>query len=391
MYPALTHFAKPSCRCSSQKKSASQARFSRAPCRDGSYGGPSVAWRNTAPSPQTMSIPSSQPVNRDTVLRSLEPRQQLIAWLPAGLLAVSSAAFGQAAFDGHVKVGVLNDQSSLYADATGQGSVVAARMALEDYMKANPNSKLQGRDHLRRPPEQAGHRRQHRAPVVRARGRRHDSRRAELRGRAGGERCGAATQQGDGQRLGAAPPGSPATSAARTRCIGRSTTTRSPTAPAARWLRPAATPGSSSPPTTRSATLSRRDHRGRQGDRRQGAGQRARAAEYRRLLLLPAAGAGLQGQGHRPRQCRRRHHQLDQAGVRIRHRQGRPEASPACWCSSPTSTRSGSTSTQGLQFTEAFYWDMNDDRRSTLRTSRRQSMWDCLTCRQADCCLLRST
>lgn len=69
-------------------------------------------------------------------------RQGLTAWLTAGLLAVSSAAFGQGAFDGHVKVGVLNDQSSLYADVTGQGSVVAARLALEDFMAANPNSKL---------------------------------------------------------------------------------------------------------------------------------------------------------------------------------------------------------------------------------------------------------
>jgi branched-chain amino acid transport system substrate-binding protein len=69
-------------------------------------------------------------------------RQLLTAWLTVGLLAVSSAAFGQTAFDGQVKVGVLNDQSSLYADATGQGSVVAAQMALEDYMKANTNSKL---------------------------------------------------------------------------------------------------------------------------------------------------------------------------------------------------------------------------------------------------------
>jgi branched-chain amino acid transport system substrate-binding protein len=34
--------------------------------------------------------------------------------------------------DGIVKIGVLNDQSSLYADLTGQGSVVAARMAVED-------------------------------------------------------------------------------------------------------------------------------------------------------------------------------------------------------------------------------------------------------------------
>jgi branched-chain amino acid transport system substrate-binding protein len=35
--------------------------------------------------------------------------------------------------DGLVKIGVLNDQSSLYADLTGQGSVVAARMAVEDF------------------------------------------------------------------------------------------------------------------------------------------------------------------------------------------------------------------------------------------------------------------
>ena len=66
----------------------------------------------------------------------------LMTALTAGLLAMTSAAFGQAAFDGHVKVGVLNDQSSLYADVTGPGSVAAARMAIEDYMKANPNSKL---------------------------------------------------------------------------------------------------------------------------------------------------------------------------------------------------------------------------------------------------------
>src|SRR5215467_12042536 len=34
--------------------------------------------------------------------------------------------------DNVVKVGVLNDQSSLYADLGGPGSVVAARMAVED-------------------------------------------------------------------------------------------------------------------------------------------------------------------------------------------------------------------------------------------------------------------
>src|SRR5215475_10700265 len=57
-------------------------------------------------------------------------------------LSLGACAALRQGIDGHIKVGVLNDQSSLYADATGQGSVVAARMALEDYMKANPSSKL---------------------------------------------------------------------------------------------------------------------------------------------------------------------------------------------------------------------------------------------------------
>jgi branched-chain amino acid transport system substrate-binding protein len=67
--------------------------------------------------------------------------QRLLA-AAAGMIAVASTAWAQGTFDPTVKVGVLNDQSSLYADATGQGSVVAARLALEDYLKANPGSKL---------------------------------------------------------------------------------------------------------------------------------------------------------------------------------------------------------------------------------------------------------
>ncbi len=73
--------------------------------------------------------------------------RRVLPALLAGLLSAAAfpafaPAFAQAPFDGTVKVGVLNDQSSLYADATGQGSVIAARMAVEDYMKANPSSKL---------------------------------------------------------------------------------------------------------------------------------------------------------------------------------------------------------------------------------------------------------
>src|SRR4026209_1322859 len=45
--------------------------------------------------------------------------------------------------DGVVKIGVLNDQSSLYADLTGQGTVVAARMAVEDYGAAAKGLKVE--------------------------------------------------------------------------------------------------------------------------------------------------------------------------------------------------------------------------------------------------------
>src|SRR6266498_4411440 len=45
--------------------------------------------------------------------------------------------------DGVVKIGVLNDQSSLYADLAGQGSVVAAKMAVEDFGAARKGLKVE--------------------------------------------------------------------------------------------------------------------------------------------------------------------------------------------------------------------------------------------------------
>ena len=60
--------------------------------------------------------------------------------------AVVLAAAGPATADmsdGVIKIGVLNDQSSLYADLAGQGSVVAARMAVEDYGAAAKGLKVE--------------------------------------------------------------------------------------------------------------------------------------------------------------------------------------------------------------------------------------------------------
>src|SRR3954471_9280298 len=49
------------------------------------------------------------------------------------LLALALPLAARAEFTGKViKIGVLNDQSGLYADLAGQGSVTAAKMAVED-------------------------------------------------------------------------------------------------------------------------------------------------------------------------------------------------------------------------------------------------------------------
>ena len=59
-------------------------------------------------------------------------RSALMACVAAAALAAGPAAAQQVS-DDVVKLGVMNDQSGLYADITGQGSVIAARMAVEDF------------------------------------------------------------------------------------------------------------------------------------------------------------------------------------------------------------------------------------------------------------------
>lgn len=83
--------------------------------------------------------------------------KKVVPALLAGLITVglSLSAYAQAPFDGKVKIGVLTDLSSLYSDATGAGSISAVQLGVEDYRKANPNSKLQieiiSADHQNKP------------------------------------------------------------------------------------------------------------------------------------------------------------------------------------------------------------------------------------------------
>ncbi|MGE3991392.1 ABC transporter substrate-binding protein [Pseudorhodoplanes sp.] len=55
--------------------------------------------------------------------------------------------------DGVIKIGVMNDMSGTYSDLSGQGSVIAARMAVEDFGAAAKGMKVEilGADHQNKP------------------------------------------------------------------------------------------------------------------------------------------------------------------------------------------------------------------------------------------------
>jgi branched-chain amino acid transport system substrate-binding protein len=73
-------------------------------------------------------------------------------------LAVLAVALGcsgaQAQYtDGTIRIGVLNDMSGTYADLSGRGSLIAARMAVEDFGAAAKGMKVEivGADHQNKP------------------------------------------------------------------------------------------------------------------------------------------------------------------------------------------------------------------------------------------------
>ena len=74
-------------------------------------------------------------------------RQFLLASVAATLL--SGAAYADTA----LKIGVLNDRSGIYADLAGEGSVIAARMAVEDFKAADKGITVEivSADHQNKP------------------------------------------------------------------------------------------------------------------------------------------------------------------------------------------------------------------------------------------------
>ena len=173
-------------------------------------------------------------------------------------LAFAAAALiargGASAKSPSVKIGVLTDMSSLYAD--DQRPRLGRRRQNGGRGFQSGRARHESRGRRRRPSEQARCRLQHRAAMVRRRSRRRHRRRAEFRRRARHQRSDAREEQSLPGLRRRRSPISPDRNARPTPSIGPTTPGCLPTAPARRWSRPAATPGSSSPPTTRSATRS---------------------------------------------------------------------------------------------------------------------------------------
>jgi branched-chain amino acid transport system substrate-binding protein len=80
-------------------------------------------------------------------------KRKLLSTLIVTAFALGVGAAQAQISDGVIKIGVLNDMSGLYADLTGPGSVVAARLAVEDFGAAAKGLKVEivGADHQNKP------------------------------------------------------------------------------------------------------------------------------------------------------------------------------------------------------------------------------------------------
>ena len=80
-------------------------------------------------------------------------KRKLLSMLVAAACGLGAAAAQAQVSDGVVKIGVLTDMSGVYADIAGPGSVLAAKMAVEDFGAAAKGMKVEvvSADHQNKP------------------------------------------------------------------------------------------------------------------------------------------------------------------------------------------------------------------------------------------------
>ena len=168
----------------------------------------------------------------------------------AAVLAMSATA-ALAQSKPPLKLGGILDMSGLYADITGAGLGDRREDGGGGFWRRGAGT--QGRDRRGRSSQQGRPCRQHRARHARQPGRRDAVRRGGVRDRAGRRRDRESAQQ-DRDVFAARPRSASATRpAVPTPCIMPTTRLGRPTSPGSPPSSPASRPGSSSPPTMRSA------------------------------------------------------------------------------------------------------------------------------------------
>ena len=266
-------------------------------------------------------------------------KHALKTWLAAGALCVAAGS-AQAQFsDGTIKIGVMNDQSGTYADLSGQGSVWAAKKAIEDFCKTTKcHDKIEVvfADHQNKPDIGSNVVRQwfdvDKVDVV-----------VDVPTSSVALAVNTITKEKNKVFL--------VSGAAASDLTGKDCTPNTVHWTYDTWALANGT-GKAIVKTGGDTwffltadyafghALERDTDGGRREERRQGGGQGAPSLPGAGLLLVPAAGAAVQGQDHRPRQRRRRHDQRHQAGRPSSASSRAARTSPACWSSSPTCTRS---------------------------------------------------
>jgi branched-chain amino acid transport system substrate-binding protein len=80
-------------------------------------------------------------------------KRKLLSTLVAAAFGLGAAGAQAQISDGVIKIGVMNDMSGLYADVSGPGAVVAAKMAVEDFGAAKKGMKVEivSADHQNKP------------------------------------------------------------------------------------------------------------------------------------------------------------------------------------------------------------------------------------------------
>src|SRR5713226_7625770 len=75
--------------------------------------------------------------------------KRLLGMTALAVVLATGSAYAQTT----VKIGILSDMSSLYADIGGPGSVAAAKLAVADFAKTNPDVKVEmiSGDHQNKP------------------------------------------------------------------------------------------------------------------------------------------------------------------------------------------------------------------------------------------------